>query len=107
MLDEYLVDTCSRITSSRNIYGDLVGDAGVDVPCRWRPIDNISTATGDNREEKTADAMVWFTPTENIKPGDVLEFEGERYRVTQVTKAKRLGESEVQFLKALTEKWKG
>lgn len=97
MLDEYLVEECQLVTHTTNEYGDIVQLSTTTLNCRWRDIP--TTVRGVHRENNDADSMVWFAADENVTEGSLLRFESRYYEVERITKAKRLGEADIQFLK--------
>jgi len=86
-----------KATKTRNEYGDLVGTALTQLSCHFRYItDQVS---GGSNETINSDAMAWFEPDSGIERRDILRFDNEYFRVERVTKARRLRETNVQFLK--------
>ena len=98
MLESYFVDECTIMSSpTRNGYGDYIEGVGVVESCRWRDITTERRST--NQEIIDADAMVWLKPTTTATVGCIILHDGIHYQVERFTKAKRLGESVVQFVK--------
>lgn len=97
MLEEYLVDTCYKVTTVRNEYGDYLQTATTALNCRFRYINSIRR--GSHEESNDSDAMIWFAPEESIEHGSIILFDSVYYQVERIYKAKRLGEADVQFLK--------
>lgn len=92
-----MVHTCQIIGLERNEWSDYVEDSSTDQLCHFRQISNIRRIT--QGEDLDADAMVWFPHDANIELGSIVSFEGLTYQVERFTRARRLGDSQVQFLK--------
>lgn len=97
MLENYLVDSCELVNVTRNDYGDEIEGVTATLPCRWRDITLIRR--GAHTDNSDADSLVHFAPDAPVVRGSVLKFNGEYYQVNDITYAKRLGESTVQFIK--------
>lgn len=97
MLEGYLVQTCKLVSPTRDEYGDYIEGVGVELACRFRYINTITRGT--RNETNDSDAMVWFAPTASVAVGNIILFEGVHYQIERLNKARRLGESEVQFIK--------
>lgn len=97
MLDEYLVDECQLVETTRDDFGQEVSGVTQTLACRWRDITTVRR--GSNMDSSDADSMVWFAPSAPIVRGSILLFDGVHYMVDKFTKAKRLGETAPQFLK--------
>jgi hypothetical protein len=97
MLDEYLVQTCDLVTIIKDEYGDYTESTTTSLPCRFREISTVRRSS--HAELRDADAMVWFTANSGVSVADVIKFDGIHYQIERLTKARRLGESEVQFIK--------
>lgn len=97
MLEEYLVQTCYKITEVTNEFGDKMNDAQTERRCRFREI--ITTRRESHADIRDADAMLWLEDGYDDNIGDVFLFENVYYEVDRITRARRLGESEVQFIK--------
>lgn len=89
--------TAYKVTMSRNAYGDYTASGTTTLACHFRNITDIVTTTGN--EYVNADAMAWFEPDAGVVKGDVLQIDGEHWRVERLTKARRLRSNDVQFLK--------
>jgi hypothetical protein len=100
MIDHLFVDIVTKITASRNEGGDFVYGAQTDIPCRFREINDITRGV-DGREELDADAMVHLPSDCGVVLGDILIYSGEYYRVDTITKARKMGSTNVEFLKCL------
>jgi hypothetical protein len=103
MLDHAMVQTCELVEMSVDKFGDLVAQSISNEPCKFRFINSLTAA--DHRESIQSDAMVWFKPTAAVEEGKVFRIDGEFYRITRLTKARRLANSTVLFLKGLCEKY--
>ena len=97
MLDGYLVDHCEVIATTRNDFGDEVEGVTQTLPCRWRDITLVRRAA--HMDTSDANALVHFAPDAAVQRGSILKFNGEYYQVDEITYAKRLGETTVQFIK--------
>lgn len=97
MLDGYLVDQCEVIATTRNDFGDEVEGVTASLPCRWRDITLVRR--GSHEDTSDANALVHFAPDADVQRGSILKFKGEYYQVDEITYAKRLGETTVQFIK--------
>ncbi len=97
MLENYFVDNCELIETSRNDFGDEIEGVTASLSCRWRDITQIRRGTHEDVSD--ADALVHFPATASVARGSILKYNGEYYQVEQITLARRLGEMEVQFIK--------
>lgn len=97
MLEGYLVQTCKLVAPTRDEYGDYIDGTGTELPCRFREINTI--VRGTRNELNDSDAMIWFAPGAPVAKGNIILFEGVNYQIERINKARRLGESEVQFIK--------
>lgn len=98
MLEEYLVQTCYVITMGRNEYSDYTEISRVAEACRFREITTVRRAP--QQEILDSDALLHLAPTTAVVKGSIINFEGTYYQVERITFARRLGETEVQFVKA-------
>lgn len=89
--------TAYKVTTSRNAYGDYVESTRASIPCRFRYITGLDI--NGVTESTTCDALAWFEADSGIVKKDVLVIDGEGFIVDKVIKARRLHDSEVQFLK--------
>ena len=95
--------TSYKVTTTRNAYGDYVASGETALACHFRYI-TIQAGGASSRgvrgnESVDADAMAWFEPDSGIEREDIIKFEGEHFRVEKVTKARRLRDPSVQFIK--------
>lgn len=97
MLDDYLVQSCELISPTRDEYGDYIDGAHTTLPCRFRDIGTIQRGT--HREVNDADSMIWFKADAPVNVGNIILFEGVTYQIERINRARRLGESDVQFIK--------
>lgn len=98
MLEEYFVDTCQIIPEVRDAYGDFVdSNNGVTEYCRFRDITTVRRES--HGEVIDADAMIWLRAGASVTRGTIILFESVYYQVEKITRAKRLGSTEVLFLK--------
>lgn len=98
MLESYFVQTCSKVTYTRNEWGGYERQSLSSLPCRWRKITSI--IRGETGEQVQTDALVHVDKNTSLDKGDILIFEGYSYQVERITVARRLGETDIQFLKA-------
>ena len=64
-----------------------------------------STQSGrSNLEETGSDAIAWFNPGENISRGDVIQADGETFRVEKIIFA-RTFENNIEFLKCMLKRY--
>lgn len=92
-----MMHTATKLIQTRNEYGDFVGDETETLPCHFRYI--TAQVTGDSNEVVQSDAMAWFEPDSGVQRKDVITFDGEKFRVERVIKARRLRDPQVLFLK--------
>lgn len=92
-----MLHTALKVTATRNAYGDFVAGAQTAIPCRFRNI--TSQVTSASNETIQSDAMAWFESDSGIIKEDILIIDGEGFRVERVTKAPRLRDTTVLFLK--------
>lgn len=97
MLESYLVDQCELVETTRDDFGQEISGVTQSLPCRWRDITTVRR--GSNMDNSDADSMVWFAPDAPVGRGSILLHDGDHYQVEKITKAKRLGETDVQFIK--------
>ena len=97
MLEAKMVIPCTIWSKTTDEYGDLRKTAGVSTVCWFRDIDSLDQAP--NREADISHSMAWLQPTQSVSDGDYLTILDNDYRIITVTYAKRLGSSEVQFIK--------
>lgn len=92
-----MLHTAYKVTESRNAYGDITASGSTELVCHFRNITDLVT-TGTN-EYVNADAMAWFEPDADIAKNDVVQIDGEHWRIERITKARKLRTTAVQFLK--------
>lgn len=97
MLEEYLVQECELITITKNRWGDFVESSSGSLDCRFREITLAERSV--HGEVLDADAQIWLEPASGVAVGNVIRFDGVDYEIDRINKARRLGESEVQFIK--------
>lgn len=102
-----LPQTCVIVSSTRNIFGDIVntGTAGETINCKFRQIIDFQT-TATNREEYTSNAMLWTESDANVAIGTVILFDGVYYRTIEVIEARKIDSSAIEFLKCKLERLK-
>lgn len=97
MLENYFVDQCELITTTRNDFGDEIQGATQTLACRWRDITQVRR--GSHEDTSDADSLVHLAPDAPVVRGSILKYNGEYYQVEAITLARRLGETTVQFKK--------
>lgn len=97
MLENYFIQSCEVIATTRNDFGDEVEGVTETLACRWRDITQVRR--GSHEDTSDADALVHFAPDTTVVRGSILKYNGEYYQVEQITYARRLGEETVQFVK--------
>lgn len=94
-----LVQSCRKVTKTRNDYGDIEYGATTVLSCLYRDISSLQIGNA-NREEVDVDGMFWFEPDSGVARGDIILFEGEYFRIEKIIKARaRLSDNTVHFLK--------
>lgn len=103
-LDRLLVETATKVATTKNEFGDIQYGTTTDTPCLYRDISSISQ--GQNRYEIGTDGLLWFGATENVTRGDIYYHPSEGYlRILRVTRAKRLvADDSTQFIKCQVQK---
>jgi hypothetical protein len=97
MIDGYLVDQCELIATTRNDFGDEVEGVTQVLPCRWRDITLVRR--GSHQDTSDASSLVHLKADAPVVRGSILKYNGEYYQVDEITYARRLGETTVQFIK--------
>jgi len=97
MIDGYLVDQCELIATTRNDFGDEVEGVTQVLPCRWRDITLVRR--GSHQDTSDASSLVHLAADAPVVRGSILKYNGEYYQVDEITYARRLGETTVQFIK--------
>lgn len=97
MIDGYLVDQCELIATTRNDFGDEVEGVTQVLPCRWRDITLVRR--GSHQDTSDASSLVHLEADAPVVRGSILKYNGEYYQVDEITYARRLGETTVQFIK--------
>lgn len=97
MIDGYLVQTCYLVGVSINDYGDREYTGLTSLKCRFREISTMKDEP--HAEIRDADAMLWLQSGVSVNRGSIISYEGVYYKVERTTFARRLGETQVQFLK--------
>lgn len=92
-----MLHTAYKVTTTRNAYGDFVASASIAIPCHFRYITEQVSASAN--EMIQSDAMAWFNPDSGIEKEDILRIDDEHFRVERVTKARRLRDPAVLFIK--------
>lgn len=99
ILNKYLKDTCTIVTEAVNKYGDHEYISEESAPCRFRYIGLLERDV--HGERSGSDAMLWLKPDQGVVQGDFIKYDGDYFQIEKMTKAKRLGETRVLFLKCM------
>lgn len=92
-----MLHTAYKVTTTRNAYGDFVASTSTAIPCHFRYItEQVSSSANEMIQ---SDAMAWFDANSGIEKEDILRIDDEHFRVERVTKARRLRDPTVLFLK--------
>lgn len=103
MLEHAFVTPAYKHTVVRNAYGDMTSDGNVTTyHCRIR--ENSQLFKDGELEEVITDATAWFPTTTPITENDIFEIDSIYYRVYRILKAKRLGETDIQFKKVVLQR---
>ena len=97
MLESYFVDECELVETTRNDFGDEVQNAVETLSCRWRDITLLRR--GSHQDNSDADSLVHFPPSAPVVRGSILKHNGEYYQVDDITFAKKLGSTKIEFIK--------
>lgn len=98
ILSRYLNQTCYKLILTRNKYGDRVYQQdNTPLACRLREI--TTTRRETQGEIYDSDALLWLDPCSGVTIGDIIICEGASYQIERITKARKLGDSTVHFLK--------
>ncbi len=97
MIDNYLVQTCYLVGTTINSYGDREYSSLTTLKCRFREIS--TTRDEPHSEIRDADAMLWLQGGVSVNRGSIISYDGVYYKVERTTFARRLGETNVLFLK--------
>lgn len=92
-----MLHTAYKVTTTRNAYGDFIPGAETELVCHFRDI--TQTSTNVSNEVVDSDAMAWFEPDSGVEKQDIIRINGTLYRVERVTKARRLRNPNVLFIK--------
>lgn len=92
-----MLHTAYKVTTTRNVYGDYVESSRVTLKCHFREITSI--VEGSNVTIQS-DAMAWFEPDSGVVKKDILIIDGQGFKVERITKARRLRNPDVLFIKA-------
>lgn len=98
-LDDKLVETATKVTVTRNEYGDTVYGSTSTVSCLYRDISSLQRSA--NAESVQIDGLLWFAATEAVERGDIYNHSSEGYlRIEKIIKAKTLVTTDtLEFIK--------
>jgi len=92
-----MLHTAYKVITTRNAYGDFIASTSTALPCHFR---NITTQVStDSNQMIQSDAQAWFEPDSGIVKEDIIEIDGEHFRVERLVKARRLRNPNVLFIK--------
>ena len=92
-----MLHTAHKVIQTRNVYGDYTATGSITLKCHVRIITDIVTTS--NNESYQSNAIMWFEPDSGVVKEDIIEFNGQHYRVEQMVEARKLRNPSVQFLK--------
>lgn len=94
-----LVEVATKVTTTRNEYGDVEYGGTQTRPCLYRDISMLQRGAG-NKEQIQIDGLLWFDSDENIVKGDIYAVNGEYLRIEKIIRAKRLvADNALKFIK--------
>lgn len=98
-LTSKLVETATKVVTTRNEAGDTVYGSGSSSACLYRDISTLSRS--QNKEYIELDGLLWFGAAESVSKGDIYYHASEGYlRIEKIIKAKRLvADNSLQFIK--------
>lgn len=99
MLEKYLVQTCKILNNvKRDEFASYIDDnTGVNESCRFRYINTIRRE--NHAEVSDSDAMLWLKYGTVAINGSIVLFEGVYYQIERLNRARKLGRSNVEFVK--------
>lgn len=83
---------------------DKVYNGSADRVAYGRLREHNEVFSGQEAEVSTTDAEVYYPPETNVIAGDIIKHESTFYRAERVVKAKRLGSTNIIFVKVFLEK---
>lgn len=98
-LNDKLVETATKYTTTRNEFGDIGYGATSESDCLYRDISSLEHQV--NRDGVAIDGILWFGADEDVSRGDIYYHPSEGYlRIVKVTRAKTLlTDNAIQFIK--------
>lgn len=84
-----LTETATQYTATRNRYGDLGLAGGATVRCLYRDISRLDRNVQFS-ENVSIQGIFWFDPSSTVRKGTVIGYQGQLYRIENVTVAKQL-----------------
>jgi len=97
-----MLHTAHKVTTTRNAYGDYIFGAETALVCHFRYI--TEQVFADNQTIQS-DAMAWFEADSGIDRKSIIKFNGEHFIVERVTRARRLRNTDIQFIKVEMRKY--
>lgn len=98
-----MVHTAYKVSYTRNAYGDYTATSSTAIPCHFRYINEIDS-NADN-EQLQFDGLAWFDGSASISENDIVQIEGEHFRIERLIKARRLRNPTVLFLKCFLQRY--
>lgn len=99
-IDDLLVETATKVTVTRDGYGDIVYGNRTTTNCLFRDMSVLSNSTA-NRYEVTIAGILWFSASEDVNKGDVyLHENGDYYQIDHINRARaRVLDNALKFIK--------
>lgn len=105
LITHVLEQDASIQNTTLNKNGEQVIGSETAVKCRFKNVTQLES--GLNREGVEAfDAILWFEANAPIVEGTIIFCDGGYWRVNRLIKARKLAGPNVEFLKALVNKYK-
>lgn len=103
MLSHTFNQSAKLVVTSKDKYGDQKQTSETSISCRFRYITEVESNV--NRESADAfDAIMWFSPDTAVVEGSILKIEDKYWRVNRLVRARRLVDTDIQFLKAFVKR---
>lgn len=97
-----LLHNITKINTTTDEYGGFVEGDSVAYKCHFREISNYDIT--NNPQLAQSDALCWLEADASVAERDVLVYNSDYYRVEKITKARRLRNPAVVFLKCELQK---
>lgn len=100
-----LTRTATKITVTRNGFGDVVYGATSSSPCLYRDISILEN--NNNLESVNVDGYMWFGANEVLAKGDVYLLGSKYYRIEKITAGRDLLlDDAIRFYKCEVMEWR-